>query len=203
MKIRLNLATAPFQNHRRFLLGAGLVGAIGVGALTVLSLLTVRDLRDSRELRSEINRYSSDNREFKRKRRELEDFFGDPATKKSLDRAAFFNALIDQRSFPWTQVFTVLEKLMPTGARISSLSPKMENGRVEIRLLVGGLSDESVIEFLKRLYAAREFTNIRVVGQSHPNRGELQDKVVLELLANYLAHDTQSEDEPAQKKSDE
>ena len=37
MKVRLNLATAPLEGNRSFLLGAALVGGIGVLAMLFLS----------------------------------------------------------------------------------------------------------------------------------------------------------------------
>ncbi len=50
MKTRLNLATTPLQNNRRFLLGALSAGTTGLAALAFLSLNTYSGWRENRRL---------------------------------------------------------------------------------------------------------------------------------------------------------
>ncbi len=185
MKLRLNLATAPLENNRRFLLGAGVLGVVSLAALAVLSVATYQGLRDNRELRGQISRYSSEIREYRLQHAELNDFFKDAKTKKELERAAFFNALIDQRSFPWTQVFRDLEGLLPAGVRVVSISPRMEEGRVEVRLVIGAEDDQGKVGFLKKMDEAAQFSRLQVAGETRPNRPESGDRILLELRAWY------------------
>ena len=64
-----------------------------------------------------------------------------PAAKQVIDRSAFLNSLIDERSFPWTKIFMDLEKTLPPGVRVVSISPRLVNGRAEVALEVGVASD--------------------------------------------------------------
>ena len=69
--------------------------------------------------------------------------FKSPAAQQVLDRAAFLNSLIDERSFPWTKIFMDLEQTLPPGVRVVSISPRLVNGRAEVQLKVGAATDES------------------------------------------------------------
>jgi len=187
MKVRLNLATSPLENNRRFILGAVLAGTIALVALALLSWDTYRGWRANRELRAELSLRESEIREFREQRRELEAFFKSPETRMVMERAAFLNALIGQRSFPWTRIFMDLERRLPEGVRVVSISPRMEEGRVELKLVVGATSDETKLKFLKTLEASREFSRIQVVTETRPERAGETDRVVLELVAWYAA----------------
>jgi Tfp pilus assembly protein PilN len=187
MKIRLNLSTAPLENNRRFWLATALVGALALGAFLGLARTTYRNRRASRELREEISRLRDEIREFREQREELKEFFESRETRRVMERAAFLNSLIQQRSFPWTKVFMDLERRLPEGVRVVSISPRMREGRVELKLVIGAAGDEGKLEFLKTLEESREFSRVQVTSETRPERGESGDHVVLELVAWYTA----------------
>lgn len=184
MKVRLNLATAPLENHRRFLLGASLGGGLALVLLLVLSVQAYRNWRSSSELRAETARLQSELVKFREERRLLEDFFNTPDARRIRDRADFLNGLIQQRSFPWTKIFENLEEKLPAGVRVVSISPKMDQGRVEVKLAVGARSDENKIRFLEALEQSEEFSRVQVVSENRPLRTE-EDAVLLEVVAWY------------------
>lgn len=184
MKVRLNLATAPLENHRRFLLGASLGGGVALVLLLVLSVQAYRNWRSSSELRAETARLQSELVKFREERRLLEDFFNTPDARRIRDRADFLNGLIQQRSFPWTKIFENLEEKLPAGVRVVSISPKMDKGRVEVKLAVGARSDENKIRFLEALEQSEEFSRVQVVSENRPLRTE-EDAVLLEVVAWY------------------
>ena len=125
--------------------------------------------------------------ELQRQRRELEAFFNLPQIREVRDRAAFLNGLITQRSFPWTKIFMDFERRLPEGVRVVSISPKMNEGRVEVKLVIGAASDEAKLKFLRALETSPEFSNIQLLAETRPNRPEQTDRVVLELVAWYAA----------------
>ncbi len=185
MKVRLNLATAPLENQRRFVLGAVLAGGLALGLLVVLSLQTYRNWRASRDLRAEVSRLQSELRDFRARSKELEDFFDTPGARRVMDRAGFFNNLIEQRSFPWTKIFMDLEHRLPRGVRVVSIAPSLESGRVEVKLVVGASSDENKILFLKALEDSPEFSRVQVLSESRATLPSETDKVLVEVVAWY------------------
>lgn len=184
MKVRLNLATAPLENHRRFLLGAILGGGLAVALLAALSLQVYRNWRSSSEVRAEMAQLQGDLTRFREQRKALEDFFNTPDARRIRDRAEFLNGLIQQRSFPWTKIFENLEEKMPVGVRVVSISPKMDKGRVEVKLTVGANSDENKIKFLQALEESAEFSRVQVVSENRPQRSDA-DALLLEVVAWY------------------
>lgn len=185
MKLRLNLATTPLENNRRFILAAVLLGTVALGALLVLSSQTYRNLRETRGRRNEIARLERESRQYRLERRELEEFFKNPDTRRWMERAGFLNDLIEQRSFPWTKVFQDLERRLPVGVRVVSIAPRMYAGRVEVKLMVGAVSDEGKLKFLQSLVDSPEFSRVQVLSESRPERPDQGDRVLLELLAWY------------------
>ncbi len=185
MKVRLNLATAPLENKRRFISSAGLAGAVAIAALVFLSVHLYRGWRVDREMRRGTSRLEAEIVQFQKQRRDLDKAFQDPQTHQVMDRAAFLNSLIQQRSFPWTQIFMDLERELPEGVRVVNIAPRMHEGRVEVKLVVGASSDESKVKFLKTLEESPEFSRIQVQSETRPTRPGETDQVVLELVAWY------------------
>src|SRR5271155_1536541 len=104
MRLQLNLATAPQANNRPFLAFSALLGTVGVLALAVLSLAAFRSWRANRELHADIDRWEASIQTDQERQRELASDFRGPSAQQILDRSAFLNSLIDERSFPWTKV---------------------------------------------------------------------------------------------------
>ncbi len=187
MKVRLNLATSPLENNRRFVLGSGLLGGAALVALVMLSSSAFGNWNANRNVRNEMADLNQKMREFRGQRKELDEFFKRPESRKVMDRAAFLNGLIEQRSFPWTKMFTDLERLLPVGVRVVSISPRMAGGRVEVKLSIGAQSDEGKLKFIETLEQSTEFERIQVLSETRPTRPEEGDRVLLELVAFYTA----------------
>jgi Tfp pilus assembly protein PilN len=185
MKLRLNLATTPFQNNRPFLAGAGLLGAVGFVALLILSHSAYQSWRANRDLRQGIAQLQAEIRDSQHQQQALAAFFQTPAARQVIDRSAFLNSMIEQRSFPWTKIFMDLEQTLPPGVRVVSISPRLEGGRVSVKLTVGAVSDESKLKFLKALEDSREFSGIQVKQEKRTELTSAPDRIQLQLEAWY------------------
>lgn len=186
MKVRLNLATSPLENHRRFISSAALLGTVATLALVLLSWHAYTVWRADRDHRNKMARLGREMADFERRRRELEDYFNRPDTLKKRDRAAFLNGLIEQRSFPWTKIFVDLEEVLPEGVRVVSIAPKMDAGRVEVKLVIGAMTDEGKLKFLRALESSKEFSHVQVLAESRPTTHASEtDRVRLDLVALY------------------
>jgi Tfp pilus assembly protein PilN len=185
MKIRLNVATQPLESHRRFIAGSVVLGLVGLVALVVLSTSVVRALRENRGQRAEISGYRDQLAQMETQRRQLSSFFDSPQTKTVVDRATFLNSLIDQRTFPWTKIFTDLEKVLPAGVRVVSIAPQMRKGEVDVKLAVGAMSTASANAFLKALQSSPAFSQLRVRDETRTQGNDQQDQLLIQLEAVY------------------
>lgn len=161
---------------------------MGVPALVLcvgLSMKVARDRAATSERRDEVAKIEKELAGYRDKRRELEQYFSNPAIRLVTQRAAFLNGIIDERSFPWTQFFLDLERILPGGVRVLSMAPSLEGDHLEVKCRVGALSDKSKLEFLEKLEKAPQFSDIELVSETRPNKGEERDVVEVDLKAEY------------------
>jgi Tfp pilus assembly protein PilN len=185
MKLRLNLATAPQANHRPFLAAAALGGTLALLALALLSHAAYRSWQSNRELRADTARWEEQIRADRRKQQDLDAYFRSAAARQILDRSAFLNSLIDERSFPWTRIFKDLEQTLPPGVRVVSISPRLVNGRAEVTLQVGAATDENKIHFLQAMEKSKMFSGMVVKNERRTDQPGAADKIVLDLTVWY------------------
>ena len=185
MKVRLNLSTSPLESNRRFTLGAGVIGTIAVVALLVLSYRTYSVWQSDKALRARQDSLELQIAKLQQQRQGLSEFFENPQTVQRRQRAAYLNSLIQQRAFPWIKIFMDLERILPEGVRVVSIEPKLDGDTVQLTFLVGAMSDESKLKFLKALEGSPEFSHIELMSESHPVRTDQPDRVMLSLQAEY------------------
>lgn len=185
MKVRLNLSTTPLVSNRRFAVGAGLVGTVAILVLLVLAVSTFSVWRRDKALSAQQEALQLQIGRLQQQRQGLSDFFENPQTVQRRQRAAYLNSLIQQRAFPWIKIFMDLERILPEGVRVVSIEPKLEGDTVKLQVLVGALSDESKLKFLKALESSPEFSHIELLSETRPNRPEVTDRVMLALQAQY------------------
>jgi len=208
MRARLNLASAPLANTRRFFAVALAVGLPALALLVMLCMRAIHDRAATGERRQEVNRIQKEMAGYNAQRRDLDEFFSDPATKAVTQRAAFLNTIIDERSFPWTQFFLDLEHRLPGGVRVLTLSPTLAGDRVQVRMRVGALNDKNKLDFLKSLETSPEFSSIEVVSETRSGKSnENRDVVEMDLTAEYHAIPAEtaanvSPDAPADKSTE-
>src|ERR1700735_3734448 len=123
MKVRLNLATTALENQRRFVVTYGAGGVVALAALVLLSVHVIHVRRADSLVRTQISQTEDDIQSLRQQQEGLRTFFGEPAQRENIERAAFLNSLIQQRSFPWSEIFQDLETTLPTGVRLVSISP--------------------------------------------------------------------------------
>jgi len=185
MRLQLNLATAPQENNRPFLVGSLLAGTLGILIFLLLARAAYDSWRASRDLRADIARLESQIRTDRQHRQALATYFHGAAAQNILDRSAFLNSLIDERSFPWTKIFTDLEQTLPPGVRVVSISPKLVNGRAEVTLEVGADGDLSKIKFLEAIEKSSVFSGMVVKDEKRVDQAGAPDKVVVNLTVWY------------------
>jgi type IV pilus assembly protein PilN len=185
MKVRLNLATQPLQTHRQFLAGSALAGVIAGAVFVALGWHVYAVRRADEAVRAKAANVRHELSALMVQRQKLEKFFAEDRNAKLHERSAFLNSLIDEQSLNWTQMFMDLEKILPVGVHLVSIEPRHEKGQVQVKLLVGAISDEAKLKFLRALEASPAFTHVEenheiVVGSSAggPDRLQIELKVI-------------------------
>ncbi len=160
MMLKGNLATRPFYNERIVALLLALV-AVVVLALTVTNVTRLLQLSTRRsELRAQIG---ADEATADRIRQTA------AAVQKGVDRTALVtlagsareaNALIDERTFSWTTLFTYIESTIPMGVRLTSITPEFKKDDIIITMMLVGRQVEDVTNFIKALEATGAFYDV-------------------------------------------
>jgi hypothetical protein len=155
--LRGNLATRPFYNERLVSLVLLLVAVAAVA----LGLFNVQQFRALSAKRGELNA------RIERDRTEAGRIAGENARlRQTVDVAALrrlsadtseANTLIDERTFSWTSFFTLVQDAMPYDVRLQAVSPRIEKGRIMIRLVVYAKSDAELFEFIARMQRTKRF----------------------------------------------
>lgn len=189
MKVRLNLSTTPQQNRRPFIAAAVLTGVVAVVGLAILSHAAYVSWNSNREVRAEIATLQQQIRRSSANQAELAAYFRSSQVRNTLDRANFLNSLIDERSFPWTDIFQSLEQTLPDGVRVVSISPSLVNGRAELKLVVGAVNDQQKVRFLKAMETSRSFSNLEIMSERHNTQtqgpADPLDQIMLDLKVDY------------------
>src|SRR5689334_6205127 len=186
MNVRLNLATKPLESQRKFYVSAGLVAFLGSVLFLVLGWHVYSELRAQEDLRRKEQDNDRVATQLTSRRKELDDFFARQENAKLKDRVAFLNSFIDESSFDWTRMFMDLEKTLPVGVHVVSIQPKLEKGRMSVRLTVGAVSDEAKIKFLRAMENSPAFSNVTLLNVHTPSgTAGNTDQAVMELNAVY------------------
>ncbi len=78
-----------------------------------------------------------------------------------------------------------LERILPEGSRVVSIEPQLVGDNVQLKVLVGAISDESKLKFLKALETSAQFSHIQLLSETRPARVEQTDRIMLALQAQY------------------
>ncbi|HEY2546956.1 MAG TPA: hypothetical protein VGI46_12890 [Candidatus Acidoferrum sp.] len=186
MRVPLNLSTKPIETHRKFVAGSSVIGLVGVILFVSLGWHVYLARKVNAEMRAKSEKIQQQVAELGQQRAALAQFFALDENAKLHDRADFINSLIDARSFNWTLMFMDLEKVLPGGVRVISIEPKQEKDGIEVKLLIGAVSDEAELKLIKALEDSGSFKHVQLITQTRPTSGTTTDQIVVELTAEYL-----------------
>jgi len=158
MRTRINLASQPYEDARRFYLQwGGLVLLLAVITVGLLGLV-VRSYRASRDIARKVAKERAQIAEIDRERAAAEAILNRPQNRDVRDKSHFLNALIVRKAFSWTQVFSDLEKIVPPRVRIVSIHPEVNtSNQLEIHLEAIGDSREKANELLRHMEESPTF----------------------------------------------
>jgi hypothetical protein len=176
--LRTNLSTRPFYNAR----GVHTVLVIVAAIVVAITLFNVAEyIRLSTRERS----LGGDAAQAEREAARLHDEAArlrSQIDSKDLDvvaRAAReANAIIDQRAFSWTTLFSAFEQTLPSDVRITAVQPRVErDGRLVVSIQAEAKRVDDLDVFIEALEAQGTFHNV-LPAQEQPREDGLVDAVI-------------------------
>lgn len=160
--LRTNLSTRPFYNERAVLAALGLAGLLVAAAtlhnVTQLVTLTGKQSSLSTEATQAERRAESLRQEAARIRGSV-----DQARLRAVAAAAAeANALIDGRTFSWTELFNRFEATLPPNVRIASVGRRVDQatGDLIVTIEVESRTVDDIDKFIEALEGTGRFRRL-------------------------------------------
>lgn len=191
MRIGINLASRPYQDeglfYRRW--GSALMASILVTVFLIAA--SVHHYQNSRKEWASARAAEAKLAELKKEEAQAQQILAEPQNRGTRDQSQFLNASIQRKSFCWTRLMEDLEKIMPTGVRVTSITPTMDqHNRFTLKLQVEGESREGGIELLRNMEKSQHFRSSKLTGENDnpPKRlGGAQEAVIqFNISTSYL-----------------
>jgi type IV pilus assembly protein PilN len=190
MRLNINLATKPYEDVGKFLARWGMITVL-LAILTAGLLFTaVSNYRNSKTLNAQIVDRQQKIDALEKDRANAIEILGRPANKSVATTSRFFNDALQRKSLSWTRIFMDLERIMPPGLHVVSITPEMnKDNQLGIRLLVGGSSHDKAVELVHRMEESPTFKRAQL--HSEMMAQGTADAVQFEITSTYIpAHVT-------------
>ena len=165
MRLNINLASQKYEDARLFYLrwGAALILVLLItGGLGFLAWKNhVNTITD----RQRIDGFRRQMEDIEKDQKQNEAVRNRPENRDAIEQSDFWNSIIDQRQFSWTQLFSDLEKIMPGRAYVISIQPSLgpdnrllgPDGRLKLELTIGGEKHENAVELIRKMEGSERF----------------------------------------------
>lgn len=185
--IRGNLATRPFYNERAAHLAIALF-ALAVLALTVFNVYRLVSLSSrNTALDAEIRQDEETAGRVRREAAALRARVNQVELQAVISGAREANALIDQRTFSWTEFFNLIERTLPSDVMLAAVRPTIDENRTIVHMTVIGRRAEDIDEFMEQLEGTKAFRSVQPVSEDVTEDGLHR----LALTTEYLAAEAQ------------
>jgi Tfp pilus assembly protein PilN len=154
----LNLAQHPFRNERLAATAFAFAAVVLIGA-TLWHAVVIRNLLPARtsERHREVEALEA---ELTKLRAEARTLKTETPPASTLAQWNLVKDLVDRRAFSWTGLFARLEQLIPEGVRLTSISPSVRKGQVELDVDATVRSREAGWEFVRVLEDEGDFYDV-------------------------------------------
>lgn len=168
MQVAINLASRPYQDEGRFYRrwGTGLALLfVFTGFLIWASVShyqsSQHDWASARQAQDKVDRLKTEAAQAQR-------VLAEPQNRGTRDRSAFLNAAILRKSFSWTHLMMDLEKVMPSGVRVVSIAPAVdEQSHFVLKFVVQGQTREGAVQLIRNMEKSQNFRSPELVSEAH------------------------------------
>lgn len=158
--LRANLATRPFYNERAVHVAIALA-ALLVAAITVLNVVRIVSLsRHNTELSARMGAEQAEAARLTTDAAAIRKAINRDELQLVADAAGEANALIDQRTFSWTEFFNHIESTLPPDVMLTSVHPSFEREQTRVSMGVLARRTEDVDELIERLESTGAFEEV-------------------------------------------
>jgi len=196
MRLDLNLATQRYEDVRRvFRHWVPLVMAVALATVILVGLAFSNWWR-SREPAREVAKIRQEMEDVERERSEAMRVLDLPEHQTTRQRAQFLNNLIAHKAFSWTQVFTDLEKLVPTRVQVTSIQPQLNTaGQLQVNMKVLTDSHDRAVELVRNLEKSERFRQPQIIREATATQQAMP--IEFEVAAVYVPLAPQAPQAPA------
>jgi hypothetical protein len=183
--LRGNLATRPFYNERLVHLVLALVALI-VLIVTVANVgRLVRLSRQNTVLSSRIRDDQTATTDLSRKARATRQNIDQSALKVVVAAAREANALIDSRTFSWTEFFNHIESTLPPDVMLASVRPTVDEAGTMVTLIVLARRAPDIDEFIEGLEATGAFDRGLERQQAPDDNGLVKSSIEIRYVPEH------------------
>jgi hypothetical protein len=173
--IDTNLSTRPFYNEGAVRLALALATLIVLGATAWNVSRVLRYSGSSTELASKAASDEARAAEARREALQLRSGVDVRQIEAASVDARQANELIDRRTFSWTELFNRFETTLPDDVRIVSVAPRIDRQRnITLQIAVLGRSVDDVNQFMERLDATGNFSQLRAAQERTTEAGQIE-----------------------------
>lgn len=176
--LKTNLSTRPFYNERAVHWGLAVAFA-AIAALTVFNVTRVISLSARQgTLSAEVQREEARIQQLTTDATKVRGSIDQKALARVIASAKEANAIIDQRTFSWTELFNHLESTLPTGVMLTSVRPHIdEKEELRIELTVLGREVEQIDDFIEKLEATGAFSGVLAGEEAVTENDEIEARI--------------------------
>ena len=175
--LRTNLSTRPFYNERA-VHAVVLLAALLVLALTAFNILRIVSLsRHNTELSSQVTREHEEATRLIQQATEIRRTVNKDELANVAAAASEANALIDQRTFSWTEFFNWIETTLPADVMLTSVRPAVRDGETRVTMSVLARRAEDIDEFMEQMEDSGAFYDILPKHQDMSEAGLYQANI--------------------------
>lgn len=184
--IRSNLATRPFYNERaaHVLLAAFALLVVFLTIFNVVRVITLSSRNTA--LSGDIRRDEETATRFRRQAVDVRGLINEQELEQVMAGAREANALIDRRTFSWTEFFNLIERTLPENVMLTSVSPNIDQGRTIVEMTVLGRRAEDIDTFMEQLEGTKAFRAVQPRNEDVTEDGLHR----MALSAEYIAPHT-------------
>jgi hypothetical protein len=181
--LRSNLSTRPFYNERAILALLGGLAALAVGLTLFNAYEIVRLQGQGRDSRQTITQNDAQARDLREKAAVIRRAIDRTKLDAVQTAATEANALIDRRTFSWTELLNLFQSTLPPDVRIAGVMPQTDkDGRRLVQVSVHSRRVEDLAEFIDALENTGAFSGVLSRADTPDETG---NTLVSELQAYY------------------